>query len=224
MATASTTYTFTDGTAAVADEVNQNFTDVVSFLNDSVVHRDGSNAFTAVPTGPSTDPSTDNHLTRKAYVDKKAGYVVARKVHTSISEYVDGASKADFDVNFTFTVPELLSGQYLKISAMVPKFELGADSSYPEVGTALKFYLETSGGTILAYGQSSVNDALGFDETGAPSLYCQRLWTASELTAVSLDAGDTVTVKSRGAMTTAAGKFRLKGESGSPIQFAVEVV
>lgn len=41
MATASVTYTFVDGTTGDADEVNQNFTDIVNFLNASVVHADG---------------------------------------------------------------------------------------------------------------------------------------------------------------------------------------
>lgn len=47
MATASVTNTFTNGTAADAIQVNTNFADLVSFLNNSVVHRDGTKAFTA---------------------------------------------------------------------------------------------------------------------------------------------------------------------------------
>ena len=47
MATVSVTYTFTNGTDADADEVNQNFTDLVTFINTDVIHRDASVAFTA---------------------------------------------------------------------------------------------------------------------------------------------------------------------------------
>lgn len=47
MATASVTNTFTNGTPADAIEVNTNFADLVTFLNNSVVHRDGTKAFTA---------------------------------------------------------------------------------------------------------------------------------------------------------------------------------
>lgn len=47
MATASVTNTFVAGTAAEAAEVNTNFTNLVTFLNNSVVHRDGSKAMTA---------------------------------------------------------------------------------------------------------------------------------------------------------------------------------
>lgn len=46
MATASVTNTFVASTAAVASEVNTNFTDLVTFLNNQVIHKDGSKAFT----------------------------------------------------------------------------------------------------------------------------------------------------------------------------------
>lgn len=46
MATAAVTNTFVAATAAEAAEVNTNFTDLVTFLNNSVVHRDGSKAMT----------------------------------------------------------------------------------------------------------------------------------------------------------------------------------
>lgn len=47
MATASVTNSFTNGTTADADDVNTNFGDLVTFLNNSVVHRDGTKAMTA---------------------------------------------------------------------------------------------------------------------------------------------------------------------------------
>lgn len=46
MATASVTNSFVNGTTADATEVNTNFTDLVTFLNSSVVHVDGSKAMT----------------------------------------------------------------------------------------------------------------------------------------------------------------------------------
>lgn len=66
------TYNFTAGTPAVADDVDQNFTDVVNWINANAVHLDGSKAFSAIPSGPATDPTTANQLTRKAYVDAYA--------------------------------------------------------------------------------------------------------------------------------------------------------
>lgn len=47
MATANVTKIFTDGALGVASEMNANFSDILSFLNESVVHMDGSNAMTA---------------------------------------------------------------------------------------------------------------------------------------------------------------------------------
>ncbi len=69
MATAAVTYTFANGTNADGTQVNSNFTSVVNFLNTEVVQRDASIAFTAIPSLPATDPTTDNHVVRKAYVD-----------------------------------------------------------------------------------------------------------------------------------------------------------
>lgn len=46
MATASVTNTFVNGTTADADEVNTNFQNLVDFVNQSVLHRDGSNVMT----------------------------------------------------------------------------------------------------------------------------------------------------------------------------------
>ena len=75
--------TFNNNTTADATEVNANFTEIESFVNTNVIQKDGSVAFTAVPTGPGTDPTSDNHLARKAYVDEFAKGVVARATITA---------------------------------------------------------------------------------------------------------------------------------------------
>lgn len=76
MATLTISNTFTAGTEAVAAEVNQNFTDVRTFVNSQVVHKDGTNLpFTVTPTISSTTSTAvtlANHLTNKAYVDARA--------------------------------------------------------------------------------------------------------------------------------------------------------
>lgn len=46
MALSSVSYVFVTATAAEADQVNQNFTDLVDFLNNNVLHKDGSKALT----------------------------------------------------------------------------------------------------------------------------------------------------------------------------------
>lgn len=69
MATASVTNNFAAGTPAVADEVDVNFADLVTFLNAETVHKDGSIAMTGILALPGSDPTTANQATRKAYVD-----------------------------------------------------------------------------------------------------------------------------------------------------------
>lgn len=69
MATAAITYTFVANTLITASEANTNFQDLVDFLNQEVVHKDGSVAFTAHASGPASNPTTDNQYSRKAFVD-----------------------------------------------------------------------------------------------------------------------------------------------------------
>lgn len=58
MATASVTWSFTPLTTASSSQVNQNFADVVSFLNNSTVHRDGTGGRTMTIATSTTRPST----------------------------------------------------------------------------------------------------------------------------------------------------------------------
>lgn len=70
MATATVTYTnFVNGQASDADAVDQNFSDLLAFLNQSVVHVDGTKSMTGILTLPASSPTTDNHAARKKYVD-----------------------------------------------------------------------------------------------------------------------------------------------------------
>lgn len=69
MATAAVTNSFAAGTLIESVEVNTNFSDLVSFLNNQVIHKDATVAFTAVPSGPAVNPVSANQLPRKAYVD-----------------------------------------------------------------------------------------------------------------------------------------------------------
>ena len=72
MATASVTYSFSGGGNAAASAVNQDFSDVVTFLNNSVLHVDGSKQLTGqLSLLSGTDPTADDHAARKKYVDVK---------------------------------------------------------------------------------------------------------------------------------------------------------
>jgi len=69
MTAVSKTYTFVPGTPIESDQANQNFDDLVNYTNSEVIVRDASKAFTVIPSGPATDPTSDNQFTRKKYVD-----------------------------------------------------------------------------------------------------------------------------------------------------------
>jgi len=73
MATPSVTYSFAASTLIESAKVNQNFTDLVNFLTNSVLHVDGSKDLTALLAQDAAvgDPSSDDQLTRKKYVDDK---------------------------------------------------------------------------------------------------------------------------------------------------------
>jgi hypothetical protein len=71
MATASKSYSFVSGDYARSAEVNQNFDDIIAFLNGSVIHKDGTVAFTGAPSY-AADPASGNVLTRKSYVETNA--------------------------------------------------------------------------------------------------------------------------------------------------------
>jgi hypothetical protein len=68
MATTSVPYSFTNATNADATKVNADFTALINFINTEVIHRDGSIAFTALPT-LAADPTVSTQAARKGYVD-----------------------------------------------------------------------------------------------------------------------------------------------------------
>jgi len=90
MATAAVSNTFTNGSNADAVQVNSNFTSLVNFLNTEVITRDAAIAFTAIPSGPATNPTLDNQFTRKYYVDnlEPAGVISAYGGATAPTGYV----------------------------------------------------------------------------------------------------------------------------------------
>lgn len=78
MATASVPYPdFVNGTTADADQVDANFTSLVTFLNGSVVHLDGSKTMTGALT-LSGDPSASLHAAPKQYVDARAATITGK--------------------------------------------------------------------------------------------------------------------------------------------------
>lgn len=69
MATAAVNYTFANDTNADAVQVSANFDALVTFLNASALHADGSVSMSGMLTLTGTTPTLANHATRKGYVD-----------------------------------------------------------------------------------------------------------------------------------------------------------
>lgn len=145
-ANASVTYTFINGQSADASEVNQNYDDLVSWINTNAVHLDGSKAFTAAPTY-AADPTTNNQLCRKYYVDNKtwaaaniqSGAVTTAKLSTTSGE-IAGAWTAFED-------------------ASIPSCQADFRGRYLLVGKTLYFHGEF------------YNAGSGTDTTGSTPLY-----------------------------------------------------
>ena len=67
MSTATKSYVIANATTTDAVKVEQNYNDILTFLNGSVVHRDGSKSFTGNIDG--VTPVNSTHLANKGYVD-----------------------------------------------------------------------------------------------------------------------------------------------------------
>jgi hypothetical protein len=63
------THILQPNTLAKASDVNDNFDDVVQWINSNVPHRDGTVPFSGVPSIPAQGPSQPNQVAHKAYVD-----------------------------------------------------------------------------------------------------------------------------------------------------------
>lgn len=74
MASLDITNTHVAGTTAKAADVNQNFTDVESFVNNSVVHVDGTKPLTGQLTLFSSSPTNALHAASKGYADNQDKY------------------------------------------------------------------------------------------------------------------------------------------------------
>lgn len=69
MATISVPNNIQNGDDLDADNVMDNFDALVTSLTNDIVHKDGSVAFTGIPSLPASDPSTANQAVRKSYAD-----------------------------------------------------------------------------------------------------------------------------------------------------------
>jgi hypothetical protein len=173
MATASVQYTFAPLTDIKSSEANKNFQDLVTFLNNQAIHADASRVFTAIPSGPATNPVSADQFTRKAYVDAggTAGATVATTQSTTSASFVDLAT-----VGPAVTMTPPASG--LVIVSIYCHAQSIDGSQTPAMGFAL------SGGNVLA---ASVDRQIGHNSqsTGGITTYQGASFLLTGLVAVS---------------------------------------
>ena len=76
MTTLNIPWSFSANTLADATKVVANNVAIQTHVNTELINRDASVAFTGVPSGPGTDPSSANQFTRKLYVDNQIAAAV----------------------------------------------------------------------------------------------------------------------------------------------------
>ena len=114
MTAVSKTHTFVAGTAIESAQANQNFDDLVNYTNNEVIVRDATKAFTAIPSGPATDPTTANQLTRKQYVDNADNLRVKIDGSTAFTGIPSGPATNPTTAN------QFTRKQYVDDSAVTP--------------------------------------------------------------------------------------------------------
>lgn len=108
------TYTFIPGTPIESSQANQNFDDIVNYINGEVIVRDASKAFTAIPSGPGTDPSSPNQFARKQYVDNADNLRVKIDGSTAFTGIPSGPATNPTTAN------QFTRKQYVDDSAVTP--------------------------------------------------------------------------------------------------------
>jgi hypothetical protein len=190
MANLIVTNTFVAGTDALAAEVNQNFTDVRTFVNTQVVHRDGTNAFSVAPTMPSAAAAVTvaGHVANKAYVDAEKADVLAngKPANTAWGVVGSGADTAlrtnrmeSADINaavaVTITAP---AGRRYKVSGVV-------SAAQNTLAGLVRLFLYKNGELLAVIGRASASagssvhiSGFSWDEPAAGSLtYSLRMST-----------------------------------------------
>lgn len=110
MAAASVTHTFVAATTAVASEVNTNFSDVTTFLNNQVLHLDGSKTMTSdLPMGSNkvvsvAEPTVSSDAATKNYVDNATAQLNDLPTTLNIeSGFVNTNTNASGQISVTYS-------------------------------------------------------------------------------------------------------------------------
>lgn len=137
-------YTFTSNTFAVASQVDADFDTLYSWVNGSAIWADGSVAFTGVPSGPATDPTSANQFTRKTYVDNKllsGSTPVSLVLGTANTTWVSGVATISFTPAFAnaliaaFVVPTTSGGGGANLAISTDTYTTGSFKCHLDVAS-----------------------------------------------------------------------------------------
>jgi microcystin-dependent protein len=136
---------FIPNTVAESGQVNENFSDLISWITANAVQRDGSVAFTGIPLLPSTMPSNANHAVRKGYVDSVVGDVAGVVFPVgSVIDYVGVSAPEGW---------ALLNGQVLT----------NAESLFPQLWATVPVAWRSGSNIVLPNAAGRVS--VGFDSS-----------------------------------------------------------
>lgn len=141
---------FADAAVIQADDFNENFEAIGGWIDSEAIVSDASVPFVNVPSGPAEDPTTDNQLSRKAYVDDKAGGSKASYIRTKDSGGAQATLKTAVAINnntdaisdLTVSVVEETDHWY-RSTLVIPEIWMNANEApgfgiYPKLAAVLK--------------------------------------------------------------------------------------
>lgn len=171
-------YTFVADDDAVADEVNANFDALFDWVSTGAIHKDATKAFTAIPSGPATNPTTDNQFTRKKYVDDQLT-ASAAAIEADLDTTLDARPKLiaakystsdGTSIGQTFVSPSGLSITHTFVNNRVYRFTCHMSLKMRSGGTGYLMSI-TEAGTQVA------RVAMDLNYTGQSGVTAHGTWT-----------------------------------------------
>ncbi len=214
MATASVPYSWVANDPIRSSELNSNYSSLVSFLNTSTVHTDASKAFTGVPSGPATDPTTDNQLTRKKYVDDRTKGLLGYH-HVLGDSTAAGTTQVDMGVSFAFTVPDI-SGGGRGIELSLYAYKITSTMGANDIASI--YMVKSSNNAAIGVGNFCRDTTVNDRNT---AFYIRRTITAND--ASIFIAGSVLNVKVQGQVF-GTGTVQLQGTATYPVEFQARLL
>lgn len=181
MAAPSRVNTFIADETILASEVNQDLDDLFDFVSNEVPHTDGTNAFTVAPALPAVDPSSANQAARKAYVDKMAGGIIAKKEKTTDLTGSGAVAMTWYEIPSLAHTFGQTEGLWYRITVHLPELYT-SDTGRNGVSVGI-FKTSVSGANL-----KQVAEGLAFEGEG-PSLTVEYVFQAATTGSVTYKVG-----------------------------------